>query len=103
MPWFFYVHRSFSAVVLFANLWMGWLLYRSLGLDHSLTKLALGMIVVVSIAIASGATLGHLGMPAFVQPTHLLASALLFGLQFLIWMSYRHARDAKTSGELAAA
>ena len=103
MPWFFYVHRSFSAVVLFANLWMGWLLYRSLGFDHSLTKLALGMIVVVSIAIASGATLGHLGMPAFVQPTHLLASALLFGLQFLIWMSYRHARDAKTSGELAAA
>ena len=103
MPWFFYVHRSFSAIVLFANLWMGWLLYRSLGLNHSLTKLALGMIVVVSIAIASGATLGHLGMPAFVQPTHLLASALLFGLQFLIWMSYRHARNAKTSGELAAA
>ena len=103
MPWFFYVHRSFSAVVLLANLWMGWLLYRSLGFDHSLTRLALGMIVVVSVAIASGATLGHLGMPAFVQPTHLLASALLFGLQFLIWMSYRHAKNAKTSGELAAA
>ena len=103
MPWFFYVHRSFSAVVLFANLWMGWLLYRSLGLNHSLTKLALGMIVIVSIAILSGATLGHLGMPAFVQPTHLLASALLFGLQFLIWMSYRHARDAKTSGVFASA
>ena len=103
MPWFFYVHRSFSAVVLLANLWMGWLLYRSLGFDHSLTRLALGMIVVVSVAIASGATLGHLRMPAFVQPTHLLASALLFGLQFLIWMSYRHAKNAKTSGELAAA
>ena len=103
MPWFFYVHRSFSAVVLFANLWMCWLLYRSLGMSHSLTKLAIGMVVVVSIAILSGATLGHLGMPAFVQPTHLLASALLFGLQFLIWMSYRHARDAKTSGVFASA
>jgi cytochrome c oxidase assembly protein subunit 15 len=34
-------------------------------------------------------------MPALVQPTHLLAAALLFGLQFLIWMSYRHAREAK--------
>ena len=103
MPWFFYVHRSFSAVVLFANLWMCWLLYRSLGMSHSLTKLAIGMVVVVSIAILSGATLGHLGMPAFVQPTHLLASALLFGLQFLIWMSYRHARDAKSSGVFASA
>ena len=103
MPWFFYVHRSFSAVVLFANLWMCWLLYRSLGMSHSLTKLAIGMVVVVSIAILSGATLGHLGMPAFVQPTHLLASALLFGLQILIWMSYRHARDAKTAGVFASA
>jgi hypothetical protein len=28
-----------------------------------------------------------------VQPLHLLAATLLFGLQFLIWMSYRHARD----------
>ncbi len=102
MPWFFYVHRSFSAIVLFSNLWLGWLLFRSLGIQHTLTKLTFTMIGVISIAILSGATLGHLGMPAFVQPTHLLASALLFGLQFLIWISYRHARDAKTSGELAA-
>ena len=103
MPWFFYVHRSFSAIVLFSNLWLGWLLFKSLGIQHTLTKLTLTMIGVISIAILSGATLGHLGMPAFVQPTHLLASALLFGLQFLIWISYRHARDAETSGELAAA
>jgi len=27
-----------------------------------------------------------------VQPTHLLAASLLFGLQFLIWMGYRHSR-----------
>jgi len=37
-------------------------------------------------------------MPALVQPTHLLAAALLFGLQFLIWMSYRHAQSADQSG-----
>ena len=48
---------------------------------------------VIGLSIASGATLGHLGMPAFVQPAHLLAASLLFGLQFLIWMSYRHSRD----------
>ena len=101
MPWFFYVHRSFSAIVLFSNVWLGWLLFRSLGFEHSLTKLALAMVVVVSVAILSGATLGHLGMPAFIQPTHLLASALLFGLQFLIWISYRHSRAAG-SGSMAA-
>jgi cytochrome c oxidase assembly protein subunit 15 len=89
-PWFFYVHRSFSAVVLFANLWLMWMLYKSLGLGHYLSKLMLGILTVVGLAILSGATLGHLGMPAVVQPVHLLAATLIFGLQFLLWMEYRH-------------
>lgn len=93
MPWFFYVHRSFSAVVLFSNLWLARLLVMSLGWQHTLTKFTLAMIGVIGAAVLSGATLGHLGMPALVQPTHLLAASLLFGLQFLIWMSYRHSRD----------
>ncbi|MEX2334675.1 MAG: COX15/CtaA family protein, partial [Pseudohongiella sp.] len=92
LPWFFYVHRTFSAVVLFANLWLVWMLYQSLGLGHSLTRLALGLLTVIVLAIISGATLGHLGMPAVVQPTHLLSASLIFGLQFLLWMDYRHAR-----------
>lgn len=93
LPWVFYVHRSFSAVVLFANAWLVWMLYRSLGLQHSLTRLALGLLVVVGLAVLSGATLGHLGMPALVQPTHLLSASLIFGLQFLLWMDYRHAKQ----------
>ncbi|MFM1897677.1 MAG: hypothetical protein RLZZ385_2751 [Pseudomonadota bacterium] len=92
MPWFFYVHRSFSAVVLFSNMWLAWLLVRSIGWQHSLTRFTLAMLAVIGLAVVSGATLGHLGMPALVQPTHLLAASLLFGLQFLIWMGYRHAR-----------
>lgn len=97
MPWFFYVHRSFSAVVLFSNLWLARLLVLSLGWQHTLSKLTLAMIGVIGAAVLSGATLGHLGMPALVQPTHLLAASLLFGLQFLIWMSYRHSRDGNAN------
>lgn len=97
MPWFFYVHRSFSAIVLFSNLWMARLLITTLGWQHSLSKLTLAMILIIVTAVASGATLGHLGMPALVQPAHLLAATLLFGLQFLIWMSYRHSRDSYVS------
>lgn len=93
MPWFFYVHRSFSAIVLFSNLWLTWLLVRSVGWHHTLTRYTLAMVAVIGLAVLSGATLGHLGMPALVQPTHLLAASLLFGLQFLIWMGYRHAKS----------
>lgn len=98
MPWFFYVHRSFSAVVLFSNLWLAWLLISSLGWQHTLTRLTLSMIAIIGISVLSGATLGHLGMPKLVQPTHLLAASLLFGLQFLIWISYRQSRDSAADG-----
>lgn len=101
MPWFFFVHRSFSALVLFANLWLARLLIISLGWQHVLTRLTFAMILVIGLSVLSGATLGHLGMPALVQPTHLLAAALLFGLQFLIWMSYRHSRDSSPEGRVA--
>lgn len=94
MPWFFFVHRSFSALVLIANLWLARLLINSLGWQHVLTRLTFAMILVIFLAVLSGATLGHLGMPAFIQPTHLLAASLLFGLQFLIWLSYRQSKDS---------
>lgn len=92
LPWFFYVHRSFSAVVLLTGAWVGWLLYRSLGWQHPLTRYGGAMLAVLALAVLSGATLGHLGMPAVAQPAHLLMASLLFGLQFLLWMDYRHVR-----------
>ncbi len=92
--WVFYVHRSFSAVVLFSNVWLAWMLWKSLGIAHSLTRLAVGILTVVGLAVLSGATLGHLGMPILVQPTHLLSASLIFGLQFLMWMDYRHAANS---------
>lgn len=94
MPWFFYVHRSFSAVLLFCNLWLTYLLASSLGRSHSLVRMAIAMVVIIFGSVISGATLGHLGMPAFVQPTHLLSASLLFGIQFLIWISYRQSRNS---------
>lgn len=103
LPWFFYVHRTFSAVVLFSNLWLAYLLVRSVGWQHTLTRFTVAMILVIGLAITSGATLGHLGMPAFVQPMHLLGASLLFGLQFLIWVSYRHARSADAAHTVSAA
>ena len=94
MPWFFYVHRSFSAVLLFCNLWLTYLLASSLGRSHSLVRMAIAIVVIIFGSVISGATLGHLGMPAFIQPTHLLSASLLFGIQFLIWISYRQSRNS---------
>jgi len=95
LPWFFYIHRSFSALVLVANIWLLWMLVSSLGWQHTLSRLTAAMLAVIVLAIVSGATLGHLGMPAFIQPAHLLSASLLFGLQFLIWMEYLNGVEGK--------
>lgn len=97
MPWFFYVHRSFSAVLLFSNLWLTYLLTSTLGRSHSLVKMAMVMLAIICWSVISGATLGHLGMPAFIQPMHLLSASLLFGIQFLIWMSYMQSRESNVA------
>ena len=85
---------QFSAVLLFCNLWLTYLLASSLGRSHSLVRMAIAMVVIIFGSVISGATLGHLGMPAFIQPTHLLSASLLFGIQFLIWISYRQSRNS---------
>ncbi|MCB1664693.1 MAG: COX15/CtaA family protein [Pseudomonadales bacterium] len=101
LPWVFNVHRLFSAVVLGCNLWLGLVMIGSLGWQHTLTRLTVAMIAVVVISTVSGIALGYLGMPAFVQPLHLVGASVLFGLQFLIWISYRHARAAQLSESAA--
>ncbi len=91
MPWFFYVHRSFSAPVLLTGLCLAWLLPRGAGPVRA-TAAAL------VAAAASGATLGHLGMPAVAQPLHLLAASALFGLAFILCMRCRRARRLEAEG-----
>lgn len=87
MPWFFYVHRSFSALVLLTGLCLAWLLPRDAGPARRL-----GLAAAPAAAAATGAALGHLGMPAAAQPLHLLAAAALFGLVFALCARCRLAR-----------
>ena len=93
MPWFYYLHRSLSAAVLVLNLYLAWRLWGALGPGHRLSRLSIALLGVVLLAVLSGATLGHLGMPALVQPLHLLAASLLFGLQFILWLGLGHAKQ----------
>ena len=50
MPWFFFVHRSFSAIVLFSNLWLAHLLITSLGWQHILTRFTFLVILIIAIS-----------------------------------------------------
>ena len=88
LPNFFYVHRSFSAIVLFTHLSFLYWLYRQLGTRHLFFKLQSFILTTIILTILFGAILNHAGFPAFVQPLHLLLATICFGLQFFMILQY---------------
>ena len=90
-PVIFYVHRSFSSIILFTNLWLVWQLYQAVDKRGLLFRTGLTMAVLVVVAILAGVSLDRLGVPAVVQPVHLLMANMILGAQFFLFSCYRYA------------
>ncbi len=90
-PIIFYIHRSFSSIILFTNLWLMWKLYQSVEKSSILFHTGLGLVALVIIAILAGVSLDRLGVPAMVQPIHLLMANLIFGVQFFLYSCLNYA------------
>jgi heme a synthase len=89
-PDIFYVHRSFSSIILITNVWLVWKVVRSVPRGTVLFASGAALGVLVVMAIATGVSLDRLGFPAFAQPAHLLLANLIFGVQFLLLVGYRY-------------
>jgi len=79
LNWKFYVHRSFSILVLAINFWLFWKLM------PVRSKLSIFMMSIVVLEILTGIILAYLSMPIFIQPVHLLLACILFGCQALLY------------------
>ena len=84
-PVIFYIHRSFSSIILFTNAWLVWKIYQSIDKDTLLFRTGLILLALVVTAILAGISLDRLGVPAFIQPIHLLMANLIFGAQFFLY------------------
>ena len=74
----FYVHRSFSIIILALNIY---LFVRNKKLQLGYQKINWVMIL-IAIEILSGVAMYYLDFPFGSQPIHLVIASLLFGLQF---------------------
>ena len=92
-PIIFYVHRSFSSLILFTNLWLAWHLVRKLNPGALFRRFGYVLGGLVMFAILTGVSLDRLGFPAFVQPIHLLLANLIFGCQFFLFTGTGYAKD----------
>lgn len=96
-PIVFYVHRSFSSIILFTNLWMCWKIYQAVAKNSLLIRIAFSLMSLIVIAILAGVSLDRLAMPRVAQPIHLLMANLILGAQFFLFICLRYARNPVNS------
>lgn len=88
----FYVHRSFSVVLLLVNGFLASIVLKRGGTSRLLNRSAVALIALIALEILAGAALYYFALPPFLQPVHLLLASLLFGVQFFMFIAYRYGR-----------
>lgn len=78
----FYIHRSFSWLVLILMTYMVWVNEKSF--KHKLLRSAF---IILAIELTSGVLLAYANMPGLVQTSHLVFATILFGI--LTMLVYR--------------
>jgi heme a synthase len=95
-PIVFYIHRSFSAIILFTNAWLIWQLVRKSRGRSDLLVCARSLGAFILTGILTGITMDRFNIPAAAQPVHLLMATLVFGMQFFIYISLSFSGRRKT-------
>jgi cytochrome c oxidase assembly protein subunit 15 len=86
----FYFHRSFSWLILALN---GWLFWKNKSLHIGLNTLKY-IIAIILIEFVTGVLFSYAGMPAFIQPLHLLMACLLLGIQIYSVKYFKFTRES---------
>jgi len=84
----FYIHRSFSFLVLFVNLLIWWK-NKKHHLSYSLTN---WVIVLILAEIATGILMYYLDFPFSTQALHLVIASVLFGVQYYLILQTNKAK-----------
>lgn len=85
----FYVHRSFSILVLLVNLILWWK-NRQLQLNLHIINIVL---VLILLEVATGIAMYNFDFPFLSQPLHLVIASVLFGYQFYLLMECIYAPE----------
>lgn len=80
----FYIHRSFSLVILAVHFYLIYILYRYLKDKGIIFKrITLILTIILIVETFTGAMMAYLAIPAFLQPIHLFLAVIAVGIQFL--------------------
>jgi cytochrome c oxidase assembly protein subunit 15 len=82
----FYIHRSFSILVLIANVFWINKINHSIQGDSRIKNMGKACLAILGVEIFTGIIMAYFGVPPFAQPVHLTLAVLMIGLQFMMWL-----------------
>jgi cytochrome c oxidase assembly protein subunit 15 len=85
LSWLFKVHRSFSLLVLAFVGWFAILIIRT----RSISTWPRVLLALIGIEILAGMGLAYIGMPALLQPVHLMFAILSLAALWYVILAYR--------------
>ncbi|PWJ42532.1 COX15/CtaA family protein [Sediminitomix flava] len=88
----FYIHRSFSILLLIVNVLLIRGLFKNTN-DQRILVVAKAIGVLLFLEIATGVALTYLGMPKFAQPLHLLMAVMILSAQFYMKLLFNFSQQ----------
>ena len=93
----FYIHRSYSLLILGLHIYLIWQLRKNIpqkGVVYNFTQALVGIIVV---EIMTGTIMAYFAIPAYIQPVHLTLAIVSLGIQFVVLLLMNSERIFKSS------
>ena len=96
----FLVHRSFSLVLLAMHvLYFVWA-YKFSTRHSAITYWNQALLLLILLEIISGMGMAYFGLPAFLQPVHLLFGSMILGVQFILMLQLKEQSIPKLNLQL---
>lgn len=89
----FYIHRSFSWLVFLTHVYLVCLLYKHIKeRNHFVFKYTIYLFLIIISEVVTGIAMAYFGIPAFLQPIHLLLGSMVLGIQFFLLLAINYER-----------
>lgn len=89
----FKIHRSYSILLLAIHIYLARLLYIKNEGQMLLKRGAGLLLLIVAVEAISGAVMAYFGVPAFIQPLHLLLGTMITGLQYYLLLLIKNKNE----------
>ena len=96
----FLVHRSFSLVLLTLHVVYFVWAFKFSTRHSSLTYWNQALLLLLLLEIISGVGMAYFGIPAYLQPFHLLFGSMILGVQFILMLQLKEQSNPKLNLQL---